>query len=456
MPSRTNIERIPPQNLEAEQSLLGSLLIDRDAMIKIADSITPEDFYKDSHRMIFEAMTDLFREREPIDLLSLGNRLEEKKQLETVGGRSYLIELSNAVPTAANVPHYAGIVQKKATLRRLQRAAAEITNLSFEEAEEIDHILDKSEQKLFGVSQKYLKQTFVPIRDVLTEAFDRIDELHREKGKLRGLPTGFFELDNILAGLQKSDLVILAARPSIGKTSLALDIARNVATRQKEPVGVFSLEMSKEQLVDRLICAEAGVDLWRMRTGRLSDKPEQDDFPRIGHAIGMLSEAPLYIDDSASSSIMEIRTKARRLQMEKGLSLLVIDYLQLMESHTRIENRVQEVSEITRALKSIARELNIPVLALSQLSRAVEARSPAIPKLADLRESGSIEQDADVVLFIYRKAMDKSQQNLTPEERNIAEIHISKHRNGPTGQVQLFFDEQKVSFRNLDKTATPF
>lgn len=455
-PTSTLAQRIPPQNIEAEQSLLGALLIDRDAMIKIADAVTAEDFYRDAHRMIFEAMSELFRDREPIDLLSLGNRLEEKKQLEQIGGRSYLIELSNITPTAAHVVHYAEIVQKKATLRRLQKAAAEITNLSFEEAEEVDHILDKSEQKLFSVSQKYLKQTFVPLRDVLTEAFDRIDELHRERGKLRGLSTGFTELDSILAGLQKSDLVILAARPSVGKTSLALDIARHVAIRQKIPVGIFSLEMSKEQLVDRLICSEAGVDLWRMRTGRLSDRPGEDDFPRIGHALGMLSEAPVYIDDSATSNIMEIRTKARRLQMERGLGLLVIDYLQLMESQTRIENRVQEVSEITRALKAIARELNIPVLALSQLSRAVEARSPSIPKLADLRDSGSIEQDADVVLFIYRKAMDKGAANLSAEERKVADIYISKHRNGPTGQVQLFFDEQKVSFRNLEKTSQPF
>lgn len=455
MSSSSAAQRIPPQNIEAEQSLLGSLLIDRDGMIKIADSITPEDFYKDAHRAIFECMMDLFGKREPIDLLSLGNRLDEKKELEQVGGRSYLIELANAVPTAAHIVHYANIIQKKATLRRLQKAAADMTNLSFEEAGEVDQILDKAEQKLFSVSQKYLKQSFIPIRDVLAEAFDRIDELHREKGKLRGISTGFFALDNILAGLQKSDLVILAARPSIGKTSLALDIARNVGTRGKVPVGMFSLEMSKEQLVDRLICAEAGVDLWRMRTGKLSDQPGQDDFPRIGHALGLLSESPIYIDDSASSSIMEIRTKARRLQMEKGLGLLIIDYLQLMESHTRIENRVQEISEITRGLKGIARELNIPVLALSQLSRAVEARNPAIPKLADLRESGSIEQDADVVLFIYRKAMDRG-VTATTEEKNIAEIHIAKHRNGPTGQVQLFFDEQKVSFRNLEKNASPF
>ncbi|MBI4135718.1 replicative DNA helicase [Candidatus Uhrbacteria bacterium] len=449
-------QRIPPQNLEAEQSLLGALLIDKDAVIKVADIVTAGDFYKDTHGMIYTAMAELFHEREPIDILSLGNRLEEKKQLEKVGGRAYLIDLSNIVPTAANVGHYAAIIQKKATLRRLQGAAAQISSLSFKEDEDVDQVLDKAEQELFGVSQKYLKQAFIPVRDVLAEAFDRIDELHREKGKLRGLSTGFVELDNLLAGLQKSDLVILAARPSVGKTSLALDVARHVATRDKIPVGIFSLEMSKEQLVDRLLCSEAGIDLWRMRTGRLSDRPGEDDFARIGHAMGMLSEAPIYIDDSATSNIMEIRTKARRLQMDKGLGLLVVDYLQLMDSQTRIENRVQEIAEITRALKGIARELNIPVLALSQLSRAVEARSPAIPKLADLRESGSIEQDADVVLFIYRKAMDRSSQNLTPEEKHVAEIHIAKHRNGPTGLIQLFFDEQKVSFRNLEKTAAPF
>lgn len=455
--SSTNpAERIPPQNLEAEQSLLGAILIDRDAMIKIADVVTAEDFYKDAHRMIFETMLELFRDREPIDLLSLANRLEEKKQLEIIGGRSYCIDLSNAVPTAANVHHYATIIQKKATLRRLQRAAAEISALSFNEEAEVDHVLDKSEQSLFSVSQKFLKQAFIAVRDVLTEAFDRIDELHKEKGKLRGVSTGFFQLDNILAGLQKSDLIILAARPSVGKTSLALDIARNVATREKVAVGIFSLEMSKEQLVDRLICSEAGVDLWRMRTGRLSDKSDQDDFSRIGHALGNLSEAPLYIDDSSTNTIMEMRAKARRLQMEKGLGLLIVDYLQLMESQTRIENRVQEISEITRALKGIARELNIPVLALSQLSRAVESRNPAHPKLADLRDSGSIEQDADVVLFIYRKAMDKGAGSLTPEERFIADIFVAKHRNGPTGQIQLYFDEQKVSFRNLEKATQPF
>ncbi|MCX6785313.1 MAG: replicative DNA helicase [Candidatus Komeilibacteria bacterium] len=447
--------KLPPQNLEAEQSVLGCLLIDKEAITKVADILRPEDFYKDAHGFILEAMYELYERREPIDLLSLSNRLREKNRLDLVGGQGYLAALTNAVPTASHVVTYAEMVQKRATLRRLLKAAAEITELGYKEAEDVDAILDQSEQKLFQISQKYLKQNFIPIKNVLTEAFDRIDELHRQGGKLRGLATGFTDLDNKLAGLQKSDLIILAARPSVGKTSLALDIARQVATKEKVPVGLFSLEMSKEQLVDRLLCAEAGVDLWKMRTGHLSDREEDDDFPRIGHAMGILSEAPIFIDDSATANIMEIRTKARRLKLEHGLGLLIIDYLQLMEGRSsNSDNRVQEVAEITRALKAIARELNIPVLALSQLSRAVEQQTgPAIPKLAHLRESGSIEQDADVVMFIYRKSADRKYriEDLTAEEKNTAEIYIAKHRNGPTGSVKLFFDEQRTSFKNLDK-----
>lgn len=441
------VEKLPPQNLEAEQSLLGSLLLDKDAIIKIADLVTAEDFYKDAHRLIYEVMQDLYSKHEPIDLLSLPSRLQERGQLERIGGRSYLMELSNSVPTASHVVHYAEIVQKKSSLRRLITAAAEITSLGYQETEEVDALLDSAEQKLFQVSQKYLKQVFVPIKGILSDAFERIDELHREKGKLRGLPTGFRTLDNYLAGLQKSDLIILAARPSVGKTSLALDIARQTAVQTKTPVGIFSLEMSKEQLVDRLLCSQAGVELWKMRTGHLSDREEDDDFSRIGHAMGVLSEAPIYIDDSASSNIMEIRTKARRLQAEKGLGLLIIDYLQLMESRGRIENRVQEVAQITRSLKAIARELNVPVLALSQLSRAVEQQHPPIPRLSHLRESGSIEQDADVVLFIYREDL----YNPNTQNKNIADIIIAKHRNGPTGKVQLYFDEKTVSFKSLEK-----
>ncbi len=450
----SEFERLVPQNLEAEMSLLGSLLIDKEAMVRVGDAVTPEDFYSDKHRDIYDAICDLYRRHEPIDILSLSNRLEERKLIEAVGGRAYLIQLANAVPTSSHAPHYAQIVQKKATLRRLIRASQEISALGFEEAEDVEQALDKAEQKLFSVSQKFLKVAFTPITNILDSAFERIDEIHREKGKLRGVPTSYYDLDAMLGGLQKSDLIILAARPSCGKTALSLDFIRNAAVRHKVPVGYFSLEMSKEQLVDRLICAEANVDMWKMHTGRLSEQGDNDDFSRIGHAIGTLSEAPIYIDDSASANIMEIRTKARRLQMEHGLGFLVIDYLQLMESRSSdSDNRVQEVAEITRGLKSIARELNIPVMALSQLSRAVETVKPAIPKLSHLRESGSIEQDADVVMFIYRKAADKNyrEEDLSPEERNLAEIHIAKHRNGPTGIVKLFFDAPRASFRNLAK-----
>ncbi|MFA6321943.1 MAG: replicative DNA helicase [Candidatus Buchananbacteria bacterium] len=446
-----NFEKIPPQNVEMEQSLLGALLIDKDSIIKIADVISPEDFYKDSHRFIFEAMRSLYEKREPIDLISLSAKLEEQGKMEIVGGRAYLSSLANMVPTSSHVVHYAKVVQSKSTLRRLLKASSEITELGFVQTEDIETLLDQAEQKLFGVSQKFLKRTFISINDVLTEAFDRIDELHRGAGKLRGVPTYYSDLDNTLAGLQKSDLIILAARPSAGKTTLALDIARNVAIKGKETVGIFSLEMSKEQLVDRLLCSEAGVDLWKMRTGRLSDQGDDDDFSRINHAMGMLSEAKIFIDDSANANIMEIRTKARRLQSEHGLGLIVIDYLQLMEGRSK-ENRVQEVSEISRNLKAIARELNVPVLALSQLSRSVESRDTHIPRLADLRESGSIEQDADVVLFIYRESM--YHQDLPAEKAHVAEIHIAKHRNGPTGKIKLFFDEKNVTFKNLDSKAS--
>ncbi|MFH1597498.1 MAG: replicative DNA helicase [Patescibacteria group bacterium] len=450
MAKNEQTEKLPPQNIEAEQAVLGSLLIDKDAITKIADIILPGDFYKDTHNAIFESMVELYEKHEPIDILSLSNRLEEKGKLKEIGGKTYLATLANSVPTASHVASYANTVQKKSTLRRLIHTASEILGFGYQETDEVDVLLDKAEQSLFQVSQKYLKQNFIPIKNVLTEAFDRIDELHRESGKLRGIPTGFSDLDNKLAGLQASDLVILASRPSMGKTTLALDMARHVATKQKVPVGIFSLEMSKEQLVDRLLCSEANVELWKMRTGRLSDRPEDDDFPKIGHAMGVLSEAPIYIDDSATSNIMELRTKARRLQAEHNLGLIIIDYLQLMEGRAGSDNRVQEVSEITRALKGIARELKVPVLALSQLSRAVEQRPSNIPKLADLRESGSIEQDADVVMFIYREAMYK--KDLPPEKQSIAQIHIAKHRNGPTGIVDLFFDEKRVSFRNLEKS----
>ncbi len=445
-------ERIPPQNLEAEQSLLGSLLIDAQAIIKVADSVTADDFYRDANRKIFETMVELFERHDPIDILSLGNRLEEKGLVQQVGGRAYLVELSNVVATSANVKHYAEIVQKKATLRRLISSASEISRLGFDEEEDIDATLDEAERALFGVTAKFNKNTFVSIGSVLFEAFDRIDELHHGGGKLRGTASGFSELDDLLAGFQKSDLIILAARPSVGKTSLALDIMRNIGVKAKIPIGFFSLEMSKEQLVDRMICAQANVDLWKLRTGRLSDRAE--DFEKIGVALGELSEAPIFIDDSATLNIMQLRTKARRLKTEHGLGMIIVDYLQLMEGRSKkgSDNRVQEVSEISRGLKQIAKELDVPVLALAQLSRAVEQNKPAIPRLSHLRDSGSIEQDADVVMFIYRKAADRNYQesDLAPEERNIAEIHIAKHRNGPTGMIRIFFEGKRASFRNLD------
>lgn len=446
-PDFETTEKLPPQNVEAEQSVLGALMIDKNAIIKIADLINEEDFYKNSHSKIYKTMLYLYEHHEPIDLLSLSNRLKETGNLKEVGEHSYLASLANSVPTAANVVHYAKIVAKKSVLRRLIDNSSQIIANAYNETEEIDKILDEAEQKIFAVSQKHIRQDFTPVKPILEEAFNRIDELHKNKGKLRGVPTGFKDLDSILAGLQKSNLIILGARPSVGKSSLALDLARHAAIKEKVSVGVFSLEMSKEEVIDRLICAQANVDLWKLRTGNLSSSGDNDDFARIGHAMGALSEAPIYIDDTAGLNVMEMRTMARRLQAEHGLEMIIVDYLQLMEGRGNIDNRVQEVSEISRSLKGLARELNIPVVALSQLSRGIESRGGGDqkPRLSDLRDSGSIEQDADVVLFIYREPKEDS------ENKNIASIIIAKHRNGPIGEVKLFFNQQYTSFRNLDK-----
>ena len=446
------LNRLPPQNAEAEQSVLGSLILDKDAIIKVADTLSANDFYEDRHKDIYLIILKLYDERSSIDILTVSNKLEENQKLEKIGGVSYLTTLVNSVPTAANVLHYAQIVRRKGTLRRLISNATDIVALGYQESEDIDSVLDQAEQKLFSVSQAYLKQNFVSINEILHETFDRIDELHRVKGKLRGIATGFTDLDNKLGGLQKSDLVILAARPSMGKTSLALDIIRHIAVNEKKPTAIFSLEMSKDQLVDRLLAAEAEVDLWKMRTGKLNDQGPDNDFERIGHALGRLSEAPIFIDDSGSLNIMELRTKARRLQAEHDINLVVVDYLQLMQGRST-ENRVQEVSEISRSLKILAKELNIPILALSQLSRAVEQRGgDKKPQLSDLRESGSIEQDADVVMFIYRDEMYTGADSKKP---HVADILIRKHRNGPTGEVELYFDGERTSFKNLAKVKTP-
>ncbi len=438
-------EKIPPQNIEAEQCVLGCLLLDKDSVIKIGDILNSLDFYRENHSLIYEVILELYEQRNPIDLVTVSNKLEEKSQLEQIGGASYLTTLVNSVPSAVHVTYYAEIVQHKATLRRLISAANEIASLGFEENKDIDKILDHAEQTLFTVSQKYLKQNFTSIKEVLTESFDRIDKLHKDKGALRGISTGFVELDRILAGLQPADLIIIAGRPAMGKTCLSLNIGQHIASEGNIPVGIFSLEMSREQLVDRLICSEAGLDSWKLRTGNLAD----DDFPKIGHAMGVLSEAPLFIDDSPSANSMEIRTKARRLQSEKGLGLIIIDYMQLMQGRklTGDMNRVQEISEISRSLKSLARELKVPVIAVSQLSRAVESRPDRIPQLADLRESGSIEQDADVVMFIYRE----DYYNKDTERKNVADIFIKKHRNGPTGQIELYFQPEQMKFSNLER-----
>ncbi|MDY0302241.1 MAG: replicative DNA helicase, partial [Candidatus Moranbacteria bacterium] len=420
--------RIPPNNVEAEQSILGSLMLDKDAIVKIADFLLPIDFYQDKHRTIFEAMLALYENREPIDVLSISNKLDETNKLEDIGGSSYIASLVNIVPSASHVIHYAKVVQKKAMLRRLISAADQIVEMGYSGNEDVERILDEAEQRIFKVSQKYLKQDFVPIKSILENAFNRIDELHRDDGSLRGVPSGFIDLDKVLAGFQKSDLVILAARPSIGKTTLALDIARQVGVQAKVPVGIFSLEMSSDQLIDRMLAAQAGIDLWRLRTGKLRSSGPENDFEKLNEAMGILSEAPIYIDDTASANIMEMRTMARRLQTEHNLGLIIIDYLQLMEGRKMSgDNRVQEISEISRALKQLARELNIPIIALSQLSRQVESRSPQIPKLSDLRESGSIEQDADVVMMLYREDREKPD---TPNKQ-IVDVIVAKHRNGP-------------------------
>ncbi len=447
MAPKTDHLRVPPHNLEAEASVLGSLMLDKDAIIKIADLLKLGDFYKDDHNLIYETMLALYEEREPIDVLSLSNKLEEKGKLEKVGGSSYLASLVNTVPSAVNVVHYAKVVQKKALLRRLITAASDIIELGYDESEDAQKLLDEAEQKIFAVSQKYIKQDFIPIKSILELAFNRIDELHKSDNTFRGVETHYPDLDNLLAGLQKSDLIILAARPSVGKTTFALDLARQVGVHSKVPVGIFSLEMGADQLVDRMIAAQAGVDLWRLRTGKLSSEGAGNDFEKISDAMGILSEAPIFIDDSGSLNIMEMRTMARRLQAEHDLGLIIVDYLQLMEGRSsKGDNRVQEISEISRGLKQLARELNIPVIALSQLSRAVESRPDQIPKLSDLRESGSIEQDADVVMFLYREDRVKPD---TPN-KGIADVIIAKHRNGPVGKISLYFDENSTTFRSLE------
>jgi replicative DNA helicase len=437
------IDRLPPQNLDSEQAVLGSILIDRDAIIEVADFLHPEDFYRQAHGRIFAAMLDLFEHREPIDVVTVAEALERAGELDGVGGASYLSTLGNDTPTAVHVGQYGRIVERKALLRRLIQAAGKIAAIGYEDGPDIQEAIDRSEAELFSVSQRRSGDAFSALRTLLHDAYDRLDYLHAHRGEIVGIASGFTDLDLLTTGFQASDLIVLAARPSVGKTSLALNIAEHAAVREGKTVGVFSLEMSKEQLVLRLLSSVASIDSQRLRSGFL----EEMDFARIAPAMNSLSEAPIFIDDTPSISTMELRTKARRLQAERGLDLLIVDYLQLMQATTtsRDANRVQEVSEISRGLKALARELKVPVIALSQLSRQPEMRESREPRLSDLRESGAIEQDADLVLFLWRENGKPGEEN-TDSDGEVINLRLAKHRNGPTGEVKLWFKKSQTRF----------
>jgi len=423
-------KRLPPQSIEAEKSILGACLIDKDAVVAVAEFLRPEHFYDETHGQIFEAILELYEKRMPIDIVTLSEALKKKRVLRKIS------DLAAQVATAANVEYYGRIVKDNFTKRQLINVSSSISEASFDEGTEAAELLDRAEQAIFSLSQAHLPQVFMPVKDALAESFDRLDELHKKAGGLRGIASGFSDLDDMLAGFQDSNLIVLAARPGIGKTALVLNMARTMSVEEEIPMGIFSIEMSKEEVVDRLLVRQADIDAWKLKTGKLSE----DDFTKLSEAMGQLAEAPLYIDDTPGISLLEMRTKARRLQVERGLRMLIIDYLQLVRGRER-ENRVQEVSEISMGLKSLARELKLPILAVSQLSRAVEARGAPRPRLADLRESGSIEQDSDVVIFLYRED-DEEPENITME--------VAKHRNGPTGVVKLRFVPSKISFYGME------
>jgi replicative DNA helicase len=442
---KTQALRVPPQSLEAEKALLGSIMMRPEVMYDLTDIVNDSVFYVDRHRLIWLAMMELHKKANPIDLLSLSARLKEKELLEQIGGMSYLTELVHGVPSSSNAKYYAEMIQRKSVMRNLISASEHIAELGWNEAGELEETLDLAEKRIFEVTNFTGSHKFVELKDTLMEAWERLDRLHKSSGELRGVPTGFRDLDNKLAGFQKSDLIIIAARPSMGKTALALDIARTVATQHNIPVGIFSLEMSSQQLVDRMLAAESKVDSWKLRTGK--NLSIENDFNAIKTAMDTLSRAPIFIDDQPANNILKMRAIARRLKSEKGLGLIIVDYLQLMvpTQSRNSDNMVQQVTEISRSLKHLARELEIPVIALSQLSRAVESRGGK-PRLSDLRDSGSIEQDADVVMFIHREANEDG-----GGKKQEAEILIEKHRNGPTGMVKLYFDQQKTTFMSMDK-----
>jgi replicative DNA helicase len=438
------VEKLLPQNIEAECGVLGSIIIDPEAIVQVADFLHPDDFYRDAHRNIYEIILHLYEQHEPADFITICDELERRNKLEDVGGASYITSLINQVPTSGNVEYYGRIVERTSILRRLIHAAGQIAAIAYEEGD-ADVALDKAEQLIFGISQKHARSDFSLLRDILSEYMDKLDQLHERRGTIVGVPTGFTDLDRLTGGLQKSDLIILAARPAVGKTSLSLSLAHNAAVKYQQSIAVFSLEMSKEQLVQRLLSMDAGIDQHRLRTGWIED----DEWERIVYSMGTLSEANIWIDDTAGISTVEMRSKARRLHAQHGIDLIIVDYLQLMQAtigNKRNENRVQEISEVSRSLKALARELNIPVLALAQLSRAVESRQSKVPQLSDLRESGSLEQDSDLVMFIYRDDV----YNPESERKNIADVIVAKHRNGPIGEVSLYFQASQTRFRDLE------
>lgn len=441
------VERLPPHNLEAEQSVLGSLMIDRDAIIRVASYLRPTDFYRRAHALIYEAIVSLYNRREPTDLITLVDELSRNEHLDDAGGESYLAELIAATPTSVHVEYYARIVTRTALRRRLIDAGGEIVRIGFDDANEVEDALDDAERLLFDVSQRRGERDFKSMREILEEYFDRLDSLHQHQGEVVGVPTGFVDLDKLTGGLQRSDLIIVAARPSVGKSALGLSFAFNAAIHHNQTVGMFVLEMSAEQIVQRLLSMETGIDSHRLRLGFIDDS----EWNSVVRAFGRLSEAPIFIDDTASATLMDVRSKARRLHAEHGLDLLVIDYLQLMTASRRSDNRVQEISEISRGLKGLARELDIPVVALAQLSRAVESRTSHVPMLSDLRESGSIEQDADIVTFIFREEI----YDPDTERKGIADIIVAKHRNGPVGTVHLRFFDRTARFADLELYREP-
>jgi replicative DNA helicase len=435
--------KVPPHDTVAEQSVLGAVLLDKDAVVDVAEFLKPTHFYDERHGKIFESMLTLYENHEPIDTVTVVAQLKKNGDLKAVGGASLVNELLNVVPTSAHAEKYGRIIHELYIKRMLIESAAMISELAFQEEGGAQELLDEAESKIFAIAQHATKRDFMAIKDALAASFDRLDELHKRAGGLRGVPTGFTDLDMKLAGLQESNLIILAARPGTGKTAMILNIAQHISVKEKIPVGIFSLEMSKEELVDRLLVSQADIDAWRLKTGKLSD----DDFTKLSEAMGELAEAPLYIDDTPGITLMEMRTKARRLQMEYGVKLIIIDYLQLADPGRRYDNRVQEVSIISQGFKNLARELRVPVLACSQLSRAVEARGTRIPELSDLRESGSIEQDADVVMFLYREEADQNQWG----QQIPTKLRIAKHRNGPLAEINLVFRGDRIRFYSVER-----